>query len=88
MKLTLWIHQKHEMAELREGRSHSLFLGNFWDFHAGCGGTKLTFADGTTVDFREEWTDSIRRPRPMARMVADKMGAELTVRYRKTPFDC
>lgn len=86
-KLTLWLHEETEMAALMEGR-HVLHLGNYWDFHAGCHGPIMRFADGTDVDFSVEWTDDIRRPLRVAEMVAEKIGATVTVKYRKTPFKC
>ena len=75
------------MADLREG-SHSLRFGNYWDFHAGCCGAKMIFADGSVMDFSKEWTNEIRRPLSVAEMVAKKIGAEVIVKKRKTPFDC
>jgi len=84
-KLTLWLHEGHEMADLREG-NHSLHYGNYWDFHAGCMGTEIVFADGSVIDFADSWTGEIRRPHRMAQMVADKIGAELVIKIRKPPF--
>ena len=85
-KLTLWLHQPSDMADLKEGK-HSLHFGNEWDFHAGCMGTKMFFADGSVIDFKKEWTEDIRRPKQVAEMVAEKIGAEIVVKYRKTPFE-
>lgn len=85
--LTLYLYEPHEMAELKDGR-HSLFLGNYTDFHAGCCGTEIIFADGSKIDFKKEWTDDIRRPRAVAEMVAQHIGASLVIKKRKTPFDC
>ena len=87
-KLTLWLHEDHEMASLNEGR-HVLHFGNYWDFHAGCHGTEMVFADGTVIDFAKEWDeDNIRRPHAVAYMVAAKIGAAVEVKYRTTPFKC
>ena len=85
-KLTLWIHEPYEMAALKEG-NHVLHIGNYWDFHAGCYGTEMIFADGSSIDFKKEWTEHIRRPLAVAHMVANKIGADVVVKYRKTPFD-
>lgn len=86
-KLTLWLYEPHEMAELKEGR-HGLIIGNYWDFHAGCYGTKMFFADGSEIDFADEWTESIRRPWAVAEMVAKRIGATVVTKKRKTPFQC
>jgi hypothetical protein len=85
--LTLWLYEPHEMAELKEGR-HTLHLGNYWDFHAGCSGSVMIFADGTRIDFKKEWNETIRRPLPVANMVAAKIGATVVIKHRKTPFNC
>ena len=84
--ITLWIHSETEMAEIKEGRE-TLHSGNFWDFHAGCYGTVITFEDGSEIDFEHEWTDEIRRPWSVAEMIADKIGAEVITRERETPFN-
>lgn len=86
-KLTLWLYEPHEMAELKEGR-HTLHMGNYWDFYAGCSGTEIIFADGSVIDFDKQWTDAIRRPKPMAEMVAKRIGATLEIKRRKTPIEC
>jgi hypothetical protein len=86
-KLTLWLYEPHEMAELKDG-NHTLHFGNYWDFHAGCHGTEMRFADGSTIDFDEEWTDEINQPWSVAKMVADKIGAVVITKRRKTPFNC
>ncbi len=86
-KLTLWIYEPDEMAELREG-VHQLRLGNYWDFHAGCSGTKMLFKDGKVIDFKKEWNDMVRTPMSVAQMVALKIGATVDVKYRKTPIEC
>ncbi|MHC4799321.1 MAG: hypothetical protein ACYTF1_22010 [Planctomycetota bacterium] len=82
--LTLWLHYPSEMAELREGKSETLFIGNFWDFHPGCHGTEITFANGDTIDFIDEW--DFVGPKPTARMIANKINAKLVIKERKTPF--
>lgn len=86
-KLTLWLHKPYKMAELKEGR-HSLYLGNYWDFHAGCHGAEMLFADGTILDFGKEWTEEVRSPVAVLHMVAQRIGAETEIKYRKTPIDC
>lgn len=86
-KLTVWLHAPHEMADIREGR-HSLHFGNYWDFHPGCYGPEMVFADGSKIDFSKEWTEDIRRPRQVAEMIAERIGATVEVKHRKTPFDC
>jgi hypothetical protein len=86
-KLTLWLHEEYEMAALMEGR-YILHLGNYWDFHAGCHGSVMLFADGTKIDFDKEWTDEINRPWSVAEMVAEKIGATVETKCRKTPFKC
>ena len=74
------------MADLREG-NHSLIFGGFMDFHAGCMGSEMIFADGSTIDFFEEWNERVRRPWTVAEMVAKKIGADVVTKYRKTPFN-
>jgi hypothetical protein len=86
-KLTLWFYEPHDMACLKEGRKE-LFLGNFWDFHAGCMGTEFEFADGTVINFDKQWTENIRSPLSVAQMVANEIGATIEIKHRKTPFDC
>jgi len=86
-KLTLWFYEPHEMADLKEG-DHSLRFGNYWDFHGGCYGTEIVFADGSIIDFNEEWTDDIRDPWQVAKMVAKCIGATVEEQKRKTPFEC
>ena len=86
-KLTLWLYEPDEMADLREG-DHTLHFGNYWDFHAGCSGTVMQFKDGTEIDFKKEWHNGIRRPREVAEMVAKKIGAEVLVKHKKTPIEC
>lgn len=86
-KITLWVHEESEMASLQDGKK-VLHFGNYWDFHAGCYGTEITFSDGTTIDFYKEWTDDIRSPMDVAEMVAKKIGANIVVKKRKTQFDC
>lgn len=83
--LTLWIYEPHEMADLREGRT-SLHCGNYWDFHAGCSGTKMHFKH-EVIDFKNEWTEDIRTPHEVAEMVAKKIGATVRVKTRRTPFN-
>lgn len=85
--LTLWLYEPYEMAKLKDGRC-TLHVGNYWDFHAGCSGTKISFKDGNIIDFEKEWTDGIRRPWSMAEMVAKKIGATVVIKKRKTPFKC
>jgi len=86
-KITVWLYEPHEMAEVKEG-DFSLNMGNYWDFHSGCAGTVQPFADGTEIDFDKEWTDDINRPIPFAEMVAKKINATVEIKYRKTPFEC
>jgi hypothetical protein len=83
--LTIEYYWPHSMACLREG-DHVLRYGNLWDFHAGCNGPVLRFADGTKIDFRDEWHDDIRRPDTLAKMVADRIGASIVTVDRDTPF--
>jgi hypothetical protein len=86
-KLTLWLHEKSKMASLKEGR-FQLHFGNYWDFHAGCYGTKMLFADGSEIDFEAVWHEGIRRPWSVAEMVAKRIGATVETKFRKTPFEC
>ena len=86
-KITLWLHAKEEMAAIREGK-HTLLLGNYWDFHAGCYGTEMVFADGSKIDFAEEWGENIRGPLPVAEMIARRISATIEIKKRKTPFNC
>lgn len=75
-KLTLWLYSPHEMAELKEGK-WTLHLGNYWDFHAGCQGTVMIFADGSKIDYAKEWTDQISTPQSVAEMVASASALQL-----------
>ncbi len=75
------------MAELKEGK-RQLHFCNYWDFHAGCYGTKIDFADGSVIDFKTEWNDEVRRPWSVAEMVAKRIGATVETKRRKTPFKC
>lgn len=85
-KLTLWVYEQHEMAALKEGRT-LLHIGNYWDFHPGCMGTKIHLRDGV-IDFAKEWKEIIRQPWSVAEMVAKKIGATVVVKKRRTPFNC
>lgn len=85
-KITVVIHEEEEMAELLDGR-HSIRMGNFWDFHAGCQGTNIELKDGTQIDFSQEWKRHVTRPHDVANMIAKKIGATVVTRYRKTPFN-
>lgn len=75
------------MAEIREG-VHRLCLGNYWDFHAGCSGTQVRFKDGTIIDFKDEWPRNLSMPTFIAKMIADRIGATLVMKQRKTPIEC
>lgn len=85
-KLTLWLYPPHEMALLKD-KDKWLHFGNYWDFHAGCHGTVKTFADGTIIDFKNEWNDYIKGPSAVAAMIAKKINATVVVKIRKTPFE-
>ena len=70
------------MAMVKQGKK-VLFLGNFWDFHPGCHGTKFDLEDGsevTIVNFRGA-TD-------FARAVAKKTGGKVIIKKRQRPILC
>ncbi len=85
-KLILWIHEKTQMALLKHGTEEMCF-GNYWDFHAGCSGTKMILEGGKVIDFKKEWTEDIRYPHAVAEMVSKKLGIPYCTKYRKTHFD-
>lgn len=85
-KITVELYEPHEMAQIRVGRE-VVHLGNYWDFHAGCHGP-IKHIGGKRVDFSKEWTEDIRRPVPVAHMIAAKIGGEVVVKHRKTPIGC
>lgn len=84
--LTLELYKPSEMARLMDGR-HEIFLGNYWDFHAGCHGTELIMRDGKTIDLKDEWISN--RPFGLASLLTKKLGYEpFVVIDRKTPIEC
>ena len=80
--LLLEINEDYEMARLSQGKC-CLLCGNFWDFHSGCYGSEITFEDGSSYDFKKEWTDNIRRPHAVARMICEKFGLTYKVKNTK-----
>jgi hypothetical protein len=85
-KLTLYMYPPHEMAEIKEGR-YSIFLGNYWDFHAGCYGTKLPMKDDSILDLTKDWKTG-QGPEFLVNLIARKIGADVEVKERKTPIPC
>jgi hypothetical protein len=84
--LVLKIWNDSEMAELWQGKKQ-LYMGNFWDFHAGCMGTKFTFEDGSKYDFKNEWTKEIRRPIEVAGMVSAYLKTTYKVKHMKNRWN-
>ena len=80
-KLTIWFYSPHKMAELREG-SHSIFMGNLWDFHPGCHGTVFTMKDGKKIDVGNTWAG----PGGLARELALRIEADVVTKDRTKPF--
>lgn len=76
--IVLKIWNGNEMAEIVQGKE-SLDLGNFWDFHPGCSGTKFKI-NGKFVDLKKKWTEDIRGPHAVAAMVAKAAGVKLVVK--------
>lgn len=87
MKITVEFYEPHEMARVKVG-GKIVCEGNYWDFHAGCQGTKLLIGK-TFVNFKSEWTEEIRRPIAVARMIARHLKQsedEIEVSYREKQF--
>lgn len=82
--ITVELYPPNEMARILVGRE-VVHLGNYWDFHSGCHGPVMLIG-GKKVDFGKEWHESIRRPVPVAHMIAAKIGGKVVVKTRKTPF--
>lgn len=80
--ITLHVYHPHKMAEVKQGK-HSIFLGNFWDFHPGCHGTKFPLEDGTSIEITNFYgaTD-------FALKVANKINGKVVVKMRKRPIPC
>ena len=73
--LKVW--PKSKMAEIVQGNQH-VFLGNFWDFHPGCHGTKLWVND-KYVDVGSQWAGAF----DLARLLAAKAKSKVIIKEYK-----
>lgn len=77
MSLILKTYAPHSMAFIYEDDT-LVYVGNNWDFHAGCCGTKLNIG-GKRVDFKDVWNEDIRSPVSVVKMISEKMNIPYTV---------
>jgi hypothetical protein len=73
--LKIW--PKNQMAEIMQG-DQCVFIGNFWDFHPGCHGTKMWIND-KYVDIGRQWAGA----HDLAYLLAAKAKSKVIVKEYK-----
>lgn len=76
--LKIW--DSSEMAEIWIGKSQE-FVGNFWDYHPGCHGTKFKIK-GKTLDVGKDW----KGPHSLAYLLANLIGTSVKVEKIETEW--